>query len=262
MAVKTLLFVNEKGGVGKSTATWNLGCSLARRGARALLVDADKQRSLSLYPYDPQGSGYKLGAVASRTLSDVISADEDVERAVCATGVAGVDMVCADKGIDAYSSEDLAVALVEIVEWAEGRYDFVLVDFRRDFGDVLRCMSALGLSGEHVVIPVRSEDGFSEGLATVVGDMGGLSDFTVLFTQVYRVSDERLSVLDQAAIAIMEEDFPGVRRFSTLVTSTPKVGEATYFGKPVCEAFPNHRVSKDYEQLAEEVSALLSKEVR
>lgn len=262
MAVKTLLFVNEKGGVGKSTATWNLGCSLARKGAKALLVDADKQRSLSLYPYDPQESGYKLGVVAGRTLSDVISSDGDVESAVCATGVEGVDMICADKKIDEFASEDLAVALVDIIEWAEGRYDFVLVDFRRDFGDVLRYMSNLGLSGEHVIIPVRSEDGFSEGLATVVGDMGGLSDFTVLFTQVYRVSEERLSILDQAAIAIMEEDFPGVRRFETLVTSSPKVGEATYFGKPVCEAFPNHRVGRDYEQLADEVSELLCKEVR
>lgn len=262
MAVKTLLFVNEKGGVGKSTATWNLGCSLARKGFKALLVDADKQRSLSLYPFDPNGSGHKLGNAAELTLTDVLSADDDVASAVVGTGIDGVDMVCADKDIDSHSSEALAFALCDIIEWAEGRYDFVLVDFRRDFGDVLRYMSAIGLVGAHVIIPVRSEDGFSEGLATVVNDMGGLCSFTVLFTQVYRVSDGRLSVLDQAALAIMEEDFPSVRRFETLVTSSPKVGEATYFGLPVCGAFPNHRVGREYDQLADEVSAMLCKEVR
>lgn len=258
MPVTTLLLANEKGGVGKSTATWNLGHALARAGRRVLLVDADKQRSLSLYPFAPDGSGYKLGYVASSTLSDVIESDSflDIPASVNPTGVEGLDIICSDRRLADFPSAHLAATLCDISEWAEGRYDYVLVDFRRDFGDVLRHMASMGLGRMHVIVPVRSEDGFSEGIAAVVADVGGSCDFTVLFTQVYRVNEATLSVLDSAAIAIMESDFPGVRRFSTLVTFTPKVGEATYSGLPVAEAFPHHRVSRDYESLGREVIAM------
>lgn len=257
MTVKTLLLVNEKGGVGKSTAAWHIGYALSAQGKSVLLVDADKQRSLSLYPNDPAGSGYKLGMVAVSTLSDIAgNGEKEISEAVMATEYPNLDIICAAKDIDACTSLQLASTLCDVVAFADGAYDYVIIDFRRDFGDVLKDMFDCGLESAHAIVPVRSEDSFAEGLATVVGDIAGLCDFSVLFSQVYRVNDSRLAILDDAALSILEADFPDVSRFATLISSTPKVGEATFYGQPMNRAFPNHRVSREYEALAREVEGV------
>ena len=260
MQPNTILMVNEKGGVGKSTAAWNIGYELSRAGARVLLVDTDKQRSLSLYPNDPSREpgalGEKIGMRARATVSDVIRTGE-VAPAVLPTEFEGLEIVCAGRDTACFTDAELAGGLGDVIGWAEGSHDFVIVDFRRDFGETLRLMaSACDMARVHAIVPVRSEDSFAEGIDAVVSDLGSLCGFTVLFTQVYRPNSKTLSVNDAAALSIMEADFPEVARFETLVTATPKVGEATYYGVPVAEAFPGNAAARDYRALAAEVSAL------
>lgn len=250
----TVLFVNEKGGVGKSTATWNIAGALADE-KRVLLVDADKQRSLSLYPFSPSEPDYKLGYVVDVTLSDFIENETlDLSSVATSTGFQNMDIICADKRIDEHEAQDVADALCRIINQAHNTYDYVFIDFRRDFGSILTHMVQAQHSGNIcAVVPVRSEDSFAEGLETVVRDLGGACDFRVLFTQVYRPNDKSLAVLDDVALEILKTDFPGVKRFNTLIRSTPKVGEATYHGRPVTKRYPTKKVSHDYQAVAREL---------
>ena len=170
---KIIAIANQKGGVGKTTTTSNLGIGLAKQGKRVLLIDADAQGSLTA------SLGYTEPDAIEITLASVMGSlikDEEVEPM---EGILhheeGIDVIPSNKllsGMDMslFTVEDREKVLKEYLELLENDYDYILID----------CMPSLGMmtinalsAADSVLIPVQPQyyaaDGLMELLKVVKG---------------------------------------------------------------------------------------------
>ena len=170
---KIIAIANQKGGVGKTTTTSNLGIGLAKQGKKVLLIDADAQGSLTA------SLGYTEPDAIEITLASVMGSlikDEEVEPM---EGILhheeGIDVIPSNKllsGMDMslFTVEDREKVLKEYLELLENDYDYILID----------CMPSLGMmtinalsAADSVLIPVQPQyyaaDGLMELLKVVKG---------------------------------------------------------------------------------------------
>jgi len=141
-----IALINQKGGVGKTTTTFNLGAALARRGFRVLLVDLDPQAHLT----------YHAGIAAHElelTLLDVLTGEATLSEVVCLRNEqlhlvpSNLGLSRAQKVLTEPGSEFL---LREALEGHDG-YDFVLMDCPPQLG--ILSINAL-VAARHVLVPV------------------------------------------------------------------------------------------------------------
>ncbi len=162
---RVIALANQKGGVGKTTTTINLGAGLAELGSRVLLVDMDPQGSLGV------GLGAEPHAL-EHTIYNLLMQDEGVslDDVLLDTSVEGMHLLPAN--IDLAAAELLLVqevareqALKRVVDRLRYRYDFILID----------CPPSLGLltingltAADGVVIPLECEYFALRGMSLLV----------------------------------------------------------------------------------------------
>src|SRR5689334_6921961 len=100
MPGQTVAFVNRKGGVGKSSCVHHLGGSLARRGLRVLLVDADPQASLTQGLLGPEAA---RALPDRRTLAAIFGEGADVPELVCPLPFPGLSLLPGSGAMDAFN---------------------------------------------------------------------------------------------------------------------------------------------------------------
>ncbi len=241
---------NQKGGVGKTATTVNLGAALAALGYRVLLVDID-----------PQGSA------TSNLLAEDASA-ADVYRVM--TGAVGMEAVIRPTRVAnlsvAAANEDLAAVEVELVSVAgregilrdrlasvRGQYDYVLVDSPPTLG-ILTINSLV--AADRVVVPVQCEYLALEGLTRLLGTLEkvaalrGVARIDRLY--VLTMYDQRNNLARDVVREVREHFGGDVAR--TVIPRTVKVAEAPGFGRTVLEHDPGGPASLAYRVLAEEVT--------
>jgi chromosome partitioning protein len=240
---------NQKGGVGKTTTSVNLGGELARRGQRVLLVD-----------YDPQGNATTSLGVSKRGLSstiyNVLVDNVPVHDAIISTERANYDIIPA--------TENLAGAVVELDraehwEWRlrdaladAPEYDWVIIDSPPSLG--MLTISAL-CAAEQVVIPLQCEYLALEGLAQIKGTIDRVRDQLnpqlTLVGVLMTMYDGRIN-LAQQVVEEVRKYFPR-QIFDTLIPRSVRVGEAPSYGQLLYEYDPNNRAARAYAALAEEM---------
>lgn len=247
---RTIVFVNQKGGVGKTTTVINLGAYLARAGKRVLLVDFDPQANLT------SGVG---GVKKAKGAYEVISGQTSMRDIIKPTKVPGLYL--------APSSIDLSGATVELVD-KEGRdhylknalalvkdeYDFVLIDCPPSLG----VLTLNGLSAaDEVLIPLQCEYFALEGLSLILQTIQlvqkGMNTRLKIAGILFTMYDSRTR-LAQDVVAQVSSYF-GDKVFTTIIPRNVRLSEAPSHGVPVCLYDAACIGAKSYEKLAAEVLA-------
>jgi chromosome partitioning protein len=242
---------NQKGGVGKTTTTINLGAALAEYGRRVLLVDLDPQGALSV------GLGVNYQELDRTVYNLLMERDATVDDVLLKTNVPGMDLVP--------SNIDLSAAEVQLVgevarEHALRRvlgpvipdYDFILLDCQPSLG--LLTVNAL-TAADGVVIPLECEFFALRGVALLIQTIDKVRERLNPQLEVKGVVatmyDAR-TVHAREVLARLVEAF-GDRTFHTVINRTVRFPETTVAGEPITTYAPNSAGAVAYRSLAKEV---------
>ncbi|WP_276330333.1 MULTISPECIES: ParA family protein [Actinomadura] len=243
---------NQKGGVGKTTTTINLGAALAEYGRRVLLVDFDPQGALSvgLGKGDPR----QLDVTIHNLL---LERDTEWEDVVIETGVDGMDLLP--------SNIDLSGAEVQLVhevgreyilqgalKSAVDHYDYILIDCQPSLG--LLTVNALAAS-EGVLIPLECEYFAMRGVAllmeTIEKVQGRINPDLVIDGVLGTMYDSR-TLHTREVLGRIVEAF-GDKVFHTVINRTVRFPDATVAGEPITFFDPSSMGANAYRSLAREV---------
>jgi chromosome partitioning protein len=222
--------VNQKGGVGKTTTSINLGTALAAVGRRVLIVDFDAQGNAST------GLGISR-ADRLRTSYDLVVDRIPLEEAVLSTIVPRLDIVPGDENLSG----------VETV-----KYDYVLIDCPPSLSALtVNAMTA----SDALLVPLQCEflalEGLSQLLRTVEVVRSGLNPALEIQGVVLTMYDRRNSLSDQVANEV--RSFFGSKVYNTVIPRNVRLSEAPSFGKPALLYDYRCPGSEAYIRLASEV---------
>ncbi|HEX2052165.1 MAG TPA: ParA family protein [Actinomycetota bacterium] len=243
--------VNQKGGVGKTTSTINLGAALAEQGARVLLVDFDPQGALSvglgLNPNEVETSVYNLLLDRSVGLSEVVSA----------TKVPGLDLL--PSNIDLSAAEVVLVSevareqlLKRCLEPARSRYDYILIDCPPSLG--LLTVNAL-TAARGVIIPLECEYFALRGMALLMDTVSKVQERLNPDLEVMGIVATMLearTIHGREVLSRVGEAF-GDKLFKTVIHKTIKFSEGSVAGVPILSYAPSSNGAQEYRDLAREV---------
>jgi len=249
---RVISMCNQKGGVGKTTTTINLGASLAEFGRKVLLVDFDPQGSLSvglgLNPHEIELTVYNLLMDREVTLDDV----------VVPTGVPGMDLL--PSNIDLSAAEVQLVhevareqTLQRVLASAIDRYDVILIDCQPSLG--LLTVNALTAS-DGVIVPLECEYFALRGVALLKTTIDKVRERLNPRLEIDGVLGTMFDGRTLHSREVMERLVQawGDKVFHTVIRRTVKFSDSTVAGEPITSYATASGGAESYRQLAKEVA--------
>ncbi len=263
--VRTIALMNQKGGVGKTTTTVNLGAAIARLGRRVLIVDLDPQAHATLHlgasaaPDRP--TVYDLLLDPTVPLSDVVRpVNGGLWLVPAETDLAAAETELAD-------ASDRRARLRSALEAAQGDYDYILIDCPPSLG--LLTINGLSAARE-VFIPMQAHflalQGVSKLLETV-GLVAGAANPRLRVTGVIlcmhdantmhsrEVVDDLEAFFDAARTQEPPPPWKGARVYRPAIRRNIKLAECPSFGQTIFDYAPGCPGAADYLELAEHIVA-------
>ena len=224
---KILAFVNQKGGVGKTTSAVNLAAALQKAGRRVLLCDFDPQANAT------SGLGIEKSAPAHSTydlvIDDFPAADAIVHTEWCDALASNVALSGA--GVELVGKEGREYALKHALEPLRDKYDYIFIDCPPSLE--LLTLNAL-CAADQVLIPVQCEylalEGLSKLLNTIRKVKGGLNPG--LDIEGFLLTMYMRNRLNNQVVNEVREHF-GPLAYDTIIQRNIRLGEAPSHGKPV-----------------------------
>ena len=244
---------NQKGGVGKTTTTINLGAALAETGRKVLLVDFDPQGSasvgLGVNPHTLERTIYNL--LLSRTL--------DPSDIIVPTGVENMDILPAN--IDLSAAELQLVSevareqtLKRVLDRQRSAYDMILIDCAPSLG--LLTVNAL-TAADKVLTPLECEFFALRGIALLTDTVNKVKDRLnpeLEMVGILGTMFDARTLHSREVLARAVEAF-GETVFHTVIRRTIKFPETTVAGEPITTYAPNSSGADQYRTLVREVLA-------
>ncbi|MGP5660672.1 ParA family protein [Corynebacterium falsenii] len=249
---------NQKGGVGKTTSTINMGAALAAFGRKVLLVDLDPQGALSA------GLGIRHDELDVTVYNLLVDNSATILDAIYDSPVDGLDVVPAN--IDLSAAEIQLVnevgreqALARALRPVMKDYDFIIVDCQPSLG--LLTVNALSCA-DSVIIPVESEYFSLRGLALLMDTVDKVRDrlnFKLEVLGILVTMFDRRTLHAREVMERLVEAF-GDRVFDSVITRTVRFPETSVAGEPINTWAPNSSGAVQYRNLAKEVIERVSRQ--
>ena len=252
---KVISIANQKGGVGKTTCSINLGGALAERGYRVLCIDMDPQANLTV------GLGIALSDVR-QSMADVLSdgrvALDEIVRTTETPGlwVAPATLELASTEVELFTAIGREMVLRDALGgWADRQYDVVIIDSPPTLG--LLTINSL-VASSRVIIPVQTQYYAIKGLTALIKVINTIKlklnhDLEVL--GLLPTFYDGRTVLAREMLENLRQ-LGDHRIFNTMIKNTVKLGEAPLTGRPVTEYATNSSAARAFRDLAQEVIEL------
>ncbi|MCR8969836.1 ParA family protein [Facklamia sp. 7083-14-GEN3] len=247
---KMIAIGNQKGGVGKTTTTVNLGAALAFMGKKVLVIDSDSQGNAT------SGLGIERGDVVN-SLYEVLVDRVAIKDSILPTSRENLDIVpstisLAAAEIELVNFEDREFRLKEAVETISQDYDYILVDCPPSLGQL--SINAFTAS-DTILIPVQAEYYALEGLSQLLNTIRLVQKS---LNPQFRIEGVLITMLD-ARTNLGYEVVDEVRKYfqekvyDTVISRNIRLSEAPSYGLSVIDYDPKSRGAVMYKELAEEV---------
>lgn len=257
--MEVIAIANQKGGVGKTTTTLNLGVGLAQQGKRVLLIDADPQGSLtaSLGFFQPDKLDTTLASILIKVVNDkpirpgegILENKEGVDLVPSNIELSGLDVAMVNEVAREYK-------LKEYVDMQKGAYDYVLID----------CMPSLGMmtvnaltAADSVVIPVQSHYLSLKGLEQLIGSItrarNKLNKELKIKGALLTLVDSRTNFAKDISAMLRQHYGKFLPIFDAEIPHSIRAAEAAAVGKSIFAHDPSGKVSVAYKDLVKEVMA-------
>ncbi len=252
-----IALANQKGGVGKTTTSVNLGACLADEGQKVVLIDLDPQGNAT------SGLGVDKRQI-EQSVYDVMINDVPITDVIQHSSHPGLDI--------APTTIELSGAEVELTSMmaretrlkdsfgdVREKYDFILID----------CPPSLGLltinaftAADSILIPVQSEYYAMEGLSQLMNTMKLVQKH---FNKNLKIEGVLLTMFDKRTnlgqqVNIEVQKFFGDQVYKTIIPRNVRLSEAPSYGQAIIDYDPRSTGAKVYQQLAKEVLADHGKE--
>nr|DAW59275.1 MAG TPA: ParA [Caudoviricetes sp.] len=241
---RIIALVNQKGGVGKTTSTINIGAGLALKGKRVLLIDLDPQASLTL----------SLGQDARQsdsTVYEVLTGNLDARKAIIKLS-GEYDLIPCDARLLTLEEGKEKRLLQRAIAPLVGMYDYILIDCRPSLGNLM--LNALTACNE-VYIPVQAEFLALAGLAQLTNTITLVKrklNPDVKITGVLITRYKARTKLSKEVYNKAKELYPQAI-FKTPIRDAVDVAEAPTAGTDIFHYNKRSNGAKDYLSVVEEI---------
>ena len=254
---KIIAICNQKGGVGKTTTTVNLGIGLAKEGKRVLVIDADPQGDLTTC------LGWKNGDELQTTLTDLMNKTLTERPIGKGEGILhheeGVDLLPSNLELSAMemnlvNAMSREMTLKNCLKEIKKDYEYILID----------CMPSLGMitvnalaAADSVMIPVQAQYLPAKGMTQLVQTIGKvqrtLNPDLRIDGIVLTLVDGRTNLAKQTLHILRNQYGNRMKIYSSQIPVAVKAAETSFQGKSIYAYDKNSSVAKAYENLTKEV---------
>lgn len=246
---KIIAVMNQKGGVGKTTTTVNLGAALAGKSFKVLLVDLDPSGSLSNWLNDEDGEGFSglgeliYGRVAA---TDVIKKSD----------VLGLDYIPSGKSLrEVLPKGSFSIySLTECIRELRDRYEYIILDCppSSDFllGNALIASDSIIIPIQTETLPLQSGVRFLDWIDDFINTQNRSVDILGILPCMF---DSRTRLSNMILESMKSSENLGPLVFDTVIRKNVKLAEIAVSGKSIFKSASSSFGAEDYDKLAEEV---------
>ena len=254
---EVIAIANQKGGVGKTTTTFNLGVALAHAGKRVLLIDSDPQGDLTTYMgiHDPDNIPVTLSTLMERSIRDEdINSSESILKHDEGVDLIPSNLELSSMEVSLVNAMSREYTLKNCISDLKNKYDYVLID----------CMPSLGMitinalaCADKVIIPVQSEFLASKGMSHLMNTVikvrkqinPELKVGGILLTMV----DGRTNLSKDIAQELKSTYGTVFKLYDTQIPRGVRAAESSRMGESVLSYDKTSKVAQKYIDFAKEV---------
>lgn len=245
---KVISVANQKGGVGKTTTTVNLGTLIAKKGKKVLLIDADPQGNAT--------SGLGVEKEVEFSTYDILVNETEMEEVIQDTIIKNLkicpsNMNLAGAEVELVSMMSREQRLKEKLEEIKEKFDYILID----------CPPSLGLitlnsftASDSVLIPVQCEYFALEGLGQLLNTINlvkkHLNKNIYIEGALLTMFDIRTNLSNQVVKEVKK--YFNNKVYKTVIPRNVRLSEAPSYGMPITEYDPRSKGAKSYTKFAKE----------